>query len=99
MPIYSEVNTDTEKVKLGKSAILLLTQKDYATINKIPTWLFGHFDEDAGEEDLVGADDPAIFTIVESLKELFNLSMDPEKNSNSPLLRQIASTAIVKQGL
>jgi hypothetical protein len=84
-------------VKLVKSAILLLNQRDYATINKIPAWLFAHFDDEPDEN--VDAEDPAITTIVEALKDLFELSMSPEKQAASPLLKQIASSGVVKQGL
>ena len=86
MRIKDNVNDNTERVKLGKSVILLFNQRDYATINKIPNWFFDHFVELENEED-VPAEDPAIVTIVESLKELFELSYSPEKQAASPLLR------------
>lgn len=90
MPIHMGYNTKAEKVMLGKSAILLLNQMDFATNSKIPTWLFGHFEEDGAD---VSRDDPAVETIVSSLKELFELSMHPEDHASSPLLGQFMRQA------
>jgi hypothetical protein len=63
MPINSEINSILENVRLVECATLAYTKKDFATLNKISNWLFGHLDED--EEDC-DPKDPTIITIVES---------------------------------
>ena len=73
MPINSEINSIAENVRLVECATLAYTKKDFATLNKISNWLFGHLDED--EEDC-NPKDPTIITIVESQKNLFRQSMD-----------------------
>jgi hypothetical protein len=73
MPINSEINSIAENVRLVECATLAYTKKDFATLNKISNWLFGHLDEDEEECD---SKDPTIITIVESQKNLFRQSMD-----------------------
>ena len=73
MAINTEINSITENVRLVECATLAYTKKDFATLNKISNWLFGHLDED---EDECDSRDPTIITIVESQKNLFRQSMD-----------------------
>lgn len=73
MPINSNVNTIQENIRLVECATLAYTKKDFATLNKISNWLFGHLDED---EEEIDSRDPTIITIVESQKNLFRQSMD-----------------------
>jgi hypothetical protein len=42
---------------------LAYTRKDFATLNKISNWLFGHIDEDDEE---IPEGDPTIISIVQS---------------------------------
>jgi hypothetical protein len=73
MPINSGINSIEENIRLVECATLAYTKKDFATMNKISNWLFGHLDE---SEEEIKSDDPTIITIVESQKNLFNQSMD-----------------------
>mmetsp|Transcript_1941 Transcript_1941/g.2810 ORF Transcript_1941/g.2810 Transcript_1941/m.2810 type:complete len:125 (-) Transcript_1941:5639-6013(-) len=73
MPINSDINTIDENIRLVECATLAYTKKDFATLNKISNWLFGHLDED---EEEIDNQDPTIITIVESQKNLFRKSMD-----------------------
>ena len=63
MPINSNINSTPERVRLVECATLAYTKKDFATLNKISNWLFGHLDED---EEEIDQDDPTIKAIVES---------------------------------
>lgn len=63
MAINTEINSISENVRLVECATLAYTKKDFATLNKISNWLFGHLDED---EDECDSKDPTIITIVES---------------------------------
>lgn len=73
MAINSNINSIEERISLVECATLAYTRRDFATQNKISNWLFGHIDE---EEEEVNHNDPAIITIVESQKKLFQKSME-----------------------
>lgn len=73
MPINSNINSIQENVRLVECATVAYTKKDFATLNKISNWLFGHLDED---EEEINQNDPTIITVVESQKNLFKQSMD-----------------------
>jgi hypothetical protein len=51
MPIHSEINCITENIRLTEQATLTYTKKDFATLNKIQNWLFGHLDTDEEDKD------------------------------------------------
>jgi hypothetical protein len=61
MPINSNINSIEERIRLVECVTLAYTRKDFATLNKISNWLFGHIDE---EDEEVDDKDPTIITIV-----------------------------------
>ena len=73
MPINSSINSIEERIRLVECVTLAYTRKDFATLNKISNWLFGHIDEDDEE---IPEGDPTIISIVQSQKNLFKKSMD-----------------------
>ena len=73
MPINSSINSIEERIRLVECVTLAYTRKDFATLNKISNWLFGHIDEDDEE---IPDGDPTIISIVQSQKNLFKKSMD-----------------------
>jgi len=75
MPVKSKINSTQENIKLVGCATLAYTKKDFATLNKISSWLFEHLDED--EE--IDPEDRTIKAIVESQKNLYRQSMDVKK--------------------
>jgi hypothetical protein len=73
MPLNSDMNSLEESIQLVECATLAYTKKDFASLNKIANWLFGHLDE---EDEEIDFQDPTIITIVESQKNLYRKSMD-----------------------
>jgi len=63
MPINSNINSIEERIRLVECVTLAYTRKDFATLNKISNWLFGHIDD---EDEEVDERDPTIITIVQS---------------------------------
>lgn len=67
MEINSEINSHDERVNLMVHATLALTRKDFATVNKISIWLFGHLESYEDDDDaIVEDDDPLIRALVGS---------------------------------
>jgi hypothetical protein len=62
MPVKSQINSIQENIELVGCATKAYTKKDFATLNKISTWLFEHLEED---ED-IDPNDWTIISIVES---------------------------------
>jgi len=79
MPINLNINSIQENIRLVECTTLAYTKKDFAVLNKISIWLFGHID--AEEEEEIDSNDPTIIAIVESQKNMYKKSMDIQHQS------------------
>ena len=67
MAIKSKINSLDEMVNLTEHVTLAFTRKDFATVNKISIWLFGHLEQyEDDDEAIVDDNDPLIKALVGS---------------------------------
>jgi|TARA_B110000285_G_scaffold214912_1_gene260780 hypothetical protein len=66
MAINGEINSHDERVNLMVHGTLALTKRDFATVNKISIWLFGHLEAYEDDDAIMDENDPLIRALVGS---------------------------------